>query len=62
MFLMLLLLILLFDPAVVKTLLANGFTTFFIMDKPVISNGPKSLPKNDLGCLFYAVEFLIILN
>ena len=30
----------------IKTLLANGFSTFFIKGKPVLSNRPKSLAKN----------------
>ena len=34
----------------IKTLLANGLSTFFIKDKPGFSNGPKSLPKNPLEC------------
>ena len=34
----------------VKTLLANGFTTFPIKDNPVFNNGPKSLPKNPPDC------------
>ena len=29
-----------------KTLLADGFNTFFIKGNPVFSNGPKSQPKN----------------
>ena len=34
----------------IKTLLANGFTTFFIKDNPVLSNGLKSLPENPPDC------------
>ena len=30
---------------VLKTLLANGLSTFFIKGNPVFSNGPKTLPK-----------------
>ena len=30
----------------IKTLLANGLSTFHIKGSPVFSNGPKSLPKN----------------
>ena len=30
----------------IKTLLANGFSTFFIKGNPVFSYGLKSLPKN----------------
>ena len=30
----------------IKTLLADGFSIFFIKGKPVFSNGPKILPKN----------------
>ena len=34
----------------IKTLLANGFSTFFIKGKPVFSHGPRSLPKNPPDC------------
>ena len=34
----------------IKTLLANGFSTFFIKGKPVFSNGSRSLPKNPPDC------------
>ena len=34
----------------IKTLLANGFTTFFIKGNPVLSNGLKSLPENPPDC------------
>ena len=34
------------NPKGTKTLLANGFITFFIRGNPVFSNGPKSLPRN----------------
>ena len=30
----------------IKTLLANGLSTFFISGKPVFNNGPRSLPRN----------------
>ena len=33
------------NPYVIKTLLTNRLDTFFIKDKPVLSNSPKSLPK-----------------
>ena len=33
-----------------KTLLANGFNTFFIKGNPVFSYGLKSLPKNPPDC------------
>ena len=33
-----------------KTLLANGFSIFFIKGKPVFSHSPRGLPKNPLGC------------
>ena len=29
----------------IKTLLANGLSTFFIIGNQVFSNGPKNLPK-----------------
>ena len=34
----------------IKTLLANGLSTFFIKGKPVFDNGPKSPPKNPPDC------------
>ena len=34
------------SPNGIKTLLANGLSTFFIKGNPVFNNGPKSLPKN----------------
>ena len=34
----------------IKTLLANGSSTFPIKDNPVYSNGPKILPKNPPDC------------
>ena len=34
----------------IKTLLANGLSTFSIKGNPVFSNGPKSLPKNPPDC------------
>ena len=33
-----------------KTLLANRWSTFFINDKPVFNDGPRSLPKNQHYC------------
>ena len=33
------------NPNGIKTLLTNGFSTFFIKDKPAFSNGPKLLPR-----------------
>ena len=34
----------------IKTLLANGLTTFFIKVNPVFSNGPRSLSRNTPDC------------
>ena len=34
------------NPNGIKTLLSNGFNTFFIKAKPVFCNGPRSLSKN----------------
>ena len=34
------------NPNGIKTLLDNSFKTFFIKDKSVFSNDPKTLPKN----------------
>ena len=38
------------NPNSIKTLLANGLSTFPIKGNPVFSNGPKSLPKNLPDC------------
>ena len=34
----------------IKTLLANGLSTFFIKEKPVLNNGPRSLLRNPPHC------------
>ena len=44
------------NPNWIKTLLANGLTTFFIKGNP----GSKSLPTNPLIVLFYTIGLLII--
>ena len=49
------------NPNGIKTLSGNELSTFFIKSNPVFNNGPKSLPKNPLIVLFYAIEFLIFL-
>ena len=38
------------NPNGIKTLLANGLSTFPIKDNPIFSNGPKNLPKNSSYC------------
>ena len=38
------------NPNGIKTLLANGLSTFFIKGNPVFSNGLKSLPKSPPYC------------
>ena len=38
------------NPNGIKTLLANGLSTFPIKGNPVFSNGPKGLPKNPPDC------------
>ena len=40
------------NPNGIKTLLANGLSTFPIKSNPVFSNGPESLPKNPPDCCF----------
>ena len=40
------------NPDGIKTLLANGSSTFFIKGNPVFSNGPKSPPPD---FLFYVI-------
>ena len=42
-------------PNGIKTLLANGLSTFPIKGNPVFSNGPKSLPKDPPGCPVYGI-------
>ena len=34
------------NPNGIKTLLANGLSTFYVKANPVFSNGPKSVLKN----------------
>ena len=34
------------NPNDIKMLLANGFSTFLSKDKPVLNNGPETLPRN----------------
>ena len=34
------------NPNDLKMLLANGFSTFLSKDKPVLNNGPETLPRN----------------
>ena len=36
------------NPSGIKTLLANGLSTFFVKGKPAFSNSPKSLPRSPL--------------
>ena len=38
------------NPNGIKTLLANGLSTFFMKDNPVFSDGPKNIPKNLPNC------------
>ena len=38
------------NPNGIKTLLANGLSSFPIKCNPVFSNGAESLPKNPLDC------------
>ena len=39
------------NPNGTKTLLANGLITLFINYSPVLSNGPKSLPRYTPDCI-----------
>ena len=48
------------NPNGIKTLLANGCSTFFIKGKQVFSNGPRSLPRNPPDYHILCNEFLII--
>ena len=38
------------NPNGIKTLLANGLSTFFIKGKPVFSNGPRRFLRNHSNC------------
>ena len=38
------------NPNGFKTLLANSLSTFFIKGKPILSNGPRSVPKIPPDC------------
>ena len=38
------------NPTGIKTLLANGLSTFLIEENPIFNNGPKSLPNNPPNC------------
>ena len=38
------------NPNQIKTLLANGLSTFFVKGNPVFSNVPKILPENPPDC------------
>ena len=44
------------------TLFINGVSTFFINGKPNFINSLRSLPKNQPDCIFWMVEFWIILH
>ena len=39
-----------FNPNVIKTLLANGLSTFSIKEKALVSNDPRGLSRNFLKC------------
>ena len=39
------------NPNGIKTLLANGFITFYINGNLVYNNGPRSLPRNPPDCI-----------
>ena len=49
------------NPNGVKTHLANGLSTFFIKGTPIVSNGPRSIPRRPPDCTIYAAELCIIL-
>ena len=41
------------NPNGIKTLLANGVSTFFIKGKSVFGNGPESLSRNPSNCIIF---------
>ena len=47
------------NPEEIKTLLANGLITFFIIGNPVFSKGPSNLRRNLLIVSSLIIEFLI---
>ena len=50
-------------PNGIKTLIANGWITFFINSKPVLTNRPRSLPRNPPNCTIldnWAFDSLIL--
>ena len=46
------------NPIGIKTVLANGLSTFSVKGKPVFSNGPKSLPISPWLSYFLQLNFL----
>ena len=48
-------------PNGIKTLLANGLSTFHIMGNPILVTALKVYLKTLLCVVFYIIEFLIIL-
>ena len=41
------------NPSRTKALLANGLITLLISGNPVLSNGPKSLPRSPHDCIIF---------
>ena len=41
------------SPKGIKTLLTDGFITFFIDGNPVFSKGPSNLPRNPPDCIIF---------
>ena len=41
------------NPKGIKTLLVNGYITLFIRGNPVLSNGPKNLPRSLPDCIIF---------
>ena len=46
------------NPNGIKTLLADGLSTFSTKGKPVFSNSPKSVPRNRPDCPIFFYLFL----
>ena len=47
------------NPNGIKTLLANGLITFFIVGNPVFNNGPRSLPRNHPDLIILDISALL---
>ena len=47
------------NPNGIKTLLANGLSTFFIKDKLVFNNGLRTLPRSSPDCDSFYIDMIL---